>query len=588
MGRTVTQNELLKPCIHRFLYLLRSGIFLLALMLVACTARPQMPIQRGVQLPMMVPSNVIVGQSIPVTIGPSAEPDGTMVMLIALDSFGPRTYSATLSGGSVRFIIPGEDTQRAGIVLLMARTPNGYGTASIVLQAGPAIAPLTLHVGPHTVPADGISLGMVVAIPNDTYGNAISSGDPVELRFQNPTGTIVTRDVAAQNGIAWIRMPGGTQAGRMLVVGRAGTAHGPEADLSLTAGWPISFTLMADPATLTAWGTAWKDAMLKAIDGQIYFLFLAPFAYRYWWAEDQAIVEGMEREVAQLGGEFQTQFSVFSQALNRKDLDAAEEAGNKLLDMYQAEHRSIPDDVLLAVRRQQGEDRETWMQRLMQTAVKESAVAEQINPKVNKGRFLAVSFITTLLAGYLMQGSLNGRQILGDGSAPFGIDLTHWNLFAGTTPGDGAHAIIVKSLLMINAIWLAGLGYKAAWDGGKIVVSKVAKLFTGSSTIPAETEFAIDPAAQEEQAIASEVAAAAVTAPVPAPANGTAEADQALWARFQGSIKAIGAFFGIGKSQEARALQQAQVSRAVAEACSELVAAEAKARPRTTASTANN
>gem|GEM_PF-4103058 len=349
-----------------------------------------------------------------------------------------------------------------------------------------------------------------------------------------------------------------------------------------------SLAAMADPATLTAWGTAWKDAMLKAIDGQIYFLFLAPFAYRYWWAEDQAIVEGMEREVAQLGGEFQTQFSVFSQALNRKDLDAAEEAGNKLLDMYQAEHRSIPDDVLLAVRRQQGEDRETWMQRLMQTAVKESAVAEQINPKVNKGRFLAVSFITTLLAGYLMQGSLNGRQILGDGSAPFGIDLTHWNLFAGTTPGDGAHAIIVKSLLMINAIWLAGLGYKAAWDGGKIVVSKVAKLFTGSSTIPAETEFAIDPAAQEEQAIASEVAAAAVTAPVPAPANGTAEADQALWARFQGSIKAIGAFFGIGKSQEARALQQAQVSRAVAEACSELVAAEAKARPRTTASTANN
>jgi len=254
MGRTVTQNELLKPCIHRFLYLLRSGIFLLALMLVACTARPQMPIQRGVQLPMMVPSNVIVGQSIPVTIGPSAEPDGTMVMLIALDSFGPRTYSATLSGGSVRFIIPGEDTQRAGIVLLMARTPNGYGTASIVLQAGPAIAPLTLHVGPHTVPADGISLGMVVAIPNDTYGNAISSGDPVELRFQNPTGTIVTRDVAAQNGIAWIRMPGGTQAGRMLVVGRVGTAHGPEADLSLTAGWPISFTLMADPATLPADG----------------------------------------------------------------------------------------------------------------------------------------------------------------------------------------------------------------------------------------------------------------------------------------------------------------------------------------------
>jgi hypothetical protein len=346
-----------------------------------------------------------------------------------------------------------------------------------------------------------------------------------------------------------------------------------------------SLAAMADPATLTAWGTAWKDAMLKAIDGQIYFLFLAPFAYRYWWAEDQAIVEGMEREVAQLGGEFQTQFSVFSQALGRKDLDAAEEAGNKLLDMYQAEHRSIPDDVLLAVRRKQGEDRETWMQRLMQTAVKESAVAEQINPKVNKGRFLAVSFITTLLAGYLMQGSLNGRQILGDGSAPFGIDLTHWNLFFGTTPGDGAHAIILKSLVMINAIWLAGLTYKAAWDGGKIAVSKVAKLFTGSSNIPPDTEFSIDPVAQQEQEIATELAAA-VTAPVPAvpTAGASVEADRALWERFQGSIKSIGAFFGIGRSQEARALQEAQIRRAVSEACSELIAAEAKVKPRTTAS----
>ncbi len=343
---------------------------------------------------------------------------------------------------------------------------------------------------------------------------------------------------------------------------------------------------MADPATLTAWGTAWKDAMLKAIDGQIYFLFLAPFAYRYWWAEDQAIVEGMEREVAQLGGQFQTQFSVFSQALGRKDLNAAEEAGNKLLDMYQAEHRSIPDEVLLAVRRQQGEDRETWMQRLMQTAVKESAVAEQINPKVNKGRFLAVSFITTLLGGYLMQGSLIGRQILGDGSAPFGIDLTHWNLFAGTTPGDGAHAIIIKSLLMINAIWLAGLTYKAAWDGGKIAVSKVAKLFTGSNSIPADTEFSIDPVAQQEQEIASEVTAAA-TAPAAPAANASAETDKVLWVRFQGSIESIGAFFGIGGSQEARALQKARVRRAVSEACSELVAAEAKAKPRTTASNAN-
>jgi hypothetical protein len=224
------------------------------LLLAGCGAKNEQPYALPARLVVTAPLVSGVGQAIPVTVSSVSIPDGSTVTLLVLNSFGPRTYSAKASTQSARFIIPGEDVTLAGALTLTASYNQASGTVTVQIRSGPIVGPLAIQVGPRTISADGTEQGMVVALLEDRYGNLPSDGVPVELNVDPPDGRIQRTRVESHDGIAWSRLESGPRTGRMVVVGTTEDARGLEADLNVTAGWPVTCTLSADPAMLPADG----------------------------------------------------------------------------------------------------------------------------------------------------------------------------------------------------------------------------------------------------------------------------------------------------------------------------------------------
>lgn len=235
------------------------GLFAVALLILDQDQQQQQPmllpppIVSGV-LPLAAPPEAQVGEAITVTVGPAPVPDGAKAVLTAIGSYGPRMYRAAFTANVARFLIPGEDTRESGAVVLIATVGMARGQAQLMLRPGSSVDPIVPLVGSRTIVADGKHWSMVVAIPFDSFGNPVAEGTPVEARIQHPDGRLEKKTTPVRHLLSWARVTSSVRAGRTPITVTADQAHGPEGLLLEVPGWPITFTLTADPPTLAADG----------------------------------------------------------------------------------------------------------------------------------------------------------------------------------------------------------------------------------------------------------------------------------------------------------------------------------------------
>jgi hypothetical protein len=181
-------------------------------------------------------------------------PDGQLVSLVAMGSYGAQLFQTTFIRRMASFVIPPENSQQAGVVTLFVKSGAAQGHGQLTILAGPAAEPIVPLVGPRSIPADGETATMVAVVPYDEFGNPLPDETAVQIRALHPDNQMTEIDLVVQNLTAWTWLPSSTTAGRTPISGHVGQAHGPEVVLLEVAGWPQSFGVTAVPGTMAADG----------------------------------------------------------------------------------------------------------------------------------------------------------------------------------------------------------------------------------------------------------------------------------------------------------------------------------------------
>ena len=180
---------------------------------------------------------------------------------------------------------------------------------------------------------------------------------------------------------------------------------------------PSYDAFMTDPNYLATFSALWGKALTDATIGQIFFLFVAPFAYRWFWGFNQVHMAGLEGTLKEMGEKYQKQYLLLAQALKQKDLPMGQAAAKQIIEMYQQEHRALDPKLRAALDQHEGEDTIVWIERVLKVCQEQAPVAEKPNELLAKGYVLVGSVITTVLAIYLMTASFAERSFWGNPAA---------------------------------------------------------------------------------------------------------------------------------------------------------------------------
>ncbi|NWJ98785.1 MAG: hypothetical protein HXX20_23835, partial [Chloroflexi bacterium] len=154
----------------------------------------------------------------------------------------------------VEFTLPAEDTKQAGLVTLTATSGQARGETTLKLEASTPVEPVIPLVGGRAIIADAAHWSMVVVVPFDRFGNPVTEGTPLQLKALHPDGRLEDKQLEVKHLLGWEKLYSSTKAGRTTISAMSGETHGPEAVLLEVAGWPVPFTLAAEPESLPADG----------------------------------------------------------------------------------------------------------------------------------------------------------------------------------------------------------------------------------------------------------------------------------------------------------------------------------------------
>jgi hypothetical protein len=175
-----------------------------------------------------------------------------VVSLTAISSLGATEQHAATVSGSAQFTLGEDVTRTSGEITLLARAADAVATASVIIEPGPAVGPITSVVGARSIVADAADRSMAVSMPPDTFGNTIADGSSLLLFRQHPDGTVTNGPVTVTHLLAWDVLPSGTRAGSNQIWFQADTVTGPAATLDEVAAAPMPFTLApVDPQQVT-------------------------------------------------------------------------------------------------------------------------------------------------------------------------------------------------------------------------------------------------------------------------------------------------------------------------------------------------
>ncbi len=211
-------------------------------------------------------------------------------------------------------------------------------------------------------------------------------------------------------------------------------------------------------------------AFEHALVGQLYFVFVAPFVYRWFWAVAITTTRTLQKQIAALGAGYAEHFTELSVALERKDFATAQREAEILAGLYSRGQTAVPDKILQSLKPLAGEDIGVWANRVLEACRSTPPVPETTNERTNKSIIFVGSIITTILAGYLMVDSFQDRPFRGfdvpEGS--LGFDLTDWWAWNGMSRADSIPALMFKSLANIWAVWGAGHLFNLVVDAAKM------------------------------------------------------------------------------------------------------------------------
>jgi hypothetical protein len=194
-------------------------------------------------LPIELPAKANAGDLIIAKV--AGVPAGDSVALTTMGSLGTTTQTETSTGGVVRFVLPQPATRVAGDLELLASSGARSGTSEVTIVPGQAVNPVLSVVGARHIVADRHDLSMVVAVPTDRFGNAVSNGTPVDVVRQLPNGQLQTSVIRTADLLVWAELTSGTQAGRDMIRVGVGDATGPMKSLDEVAGPPVSVPVSA-------------------------------------------------------------------------------------------------------------------------------------------------------------------------------------------------------------------------------------------------------------------------------------------------------------------------------------------------------
>lgn len=114
----------------------RLFVYTVGILIAFSACRPTLPPLSGI-LPIQVPSIIIAGSPLKITIGPVDANDGTGVGLVLMGSHGPHVYHTTFQRGLAEFWIPGEHTRHPGYMAFVAAADDARGEAGLRLEPDP-------------------------------------------------------------------------------------------------------------------------------------------------------------------------------------------------------------------------------------------------------------------------------------------------------------------------------------------------------------------------------------------------------------------------------------------------------------------
>jgi hypothetical protein len=214
--------------------------------------------------------------------------------------------------------------------------------------------------------------------------------------------------------------------------------------------------------------------LMNATVGQLYFIYMAPYVYRWVWGVHTQVNKGLETNIKKIGAGFNDLYLEITSAVEKRDEVTLEAKLQQILALYNQKHRTFSDDFLSDIKRKKEETIVAWANRIIEVIQKNGPVPDKVNGSVETGYMLLGSVVTTILCTVLLNDSFQERQFWGDGSGPTpGVDLNHWKLWEGASTADSIPALVTKSLVGMMALQAAGLTYDAVWDSAMAAKDKV-------------------------------------------------------------------------------------------------------------------
>ncbi len=162
--------------------------------------------------------------------------------------YGLIEYPFTPDGASALIDVAAVNGPASGSVLLTIAQGDAVATQVVEIEPGPPTDPIDVYLGPRTVIADAAHFVMLVAIPEDEFGNPVAEGTRVDFTTTRPNLAVEEESDETEDLLAWYEVFSRTVTGRTRIATESGEAGAPERDFLEVADIPVPFEIeLVDP-----------------------------------------------------------------------------------------------------------------------------------------------------------------------------------------------------------------------------------------------------------------------------------------------------------------------------------------------------
>ena len=166
------------------------------------------------------------------------------IWLIWSNAFGDLFYQGEHQQNGWQFSIPDSAFNYSGIVeLSLSYQGTKIDQKRIQILPQKAFGIIESYAGAKTMVVNSRQSAMVVAIPKDTFGNAMLYMDSVQFRWRYPKATAEEKYQLIRGMTAAISLPSGSNSGKILTGATLGQSKSVEETIELTPGWPQTFQI---------------------------------------------------------------------------------------------------------------------------------------------------------------------------------------------------------------------------------------------------------------------------------------------------------------------------------------------------------